>query len=220
MTVAPEINQSRERKSTMNFSIRTALAAVALASALTIAEAQTTQDQDHAVHHPPTQPQRPAMRGLGQPGMGPRGQQMMMGGNTADMMQMMLPMMRMMMMEPGGMDAAGGPMGMMQPRHIEGRIAFLRTELKITDAQSQQWNAFADALRQSAKAMITMREGMMGGGEVLSAPEQAEREVKLLSARLDAMKAIAAAETALYGVLSDEQKKTADELLSTPMGRM
>ena len=214
----------------MSFSIRAALAALALASAVTIAQAQTTQDQDHTAHHPDGQAtapaQRPATRAPGQPAMGPRGQQqqmMMMGGGEAgmmQMMQMMAPMMRTMMMANGGMDGMGGPMAMMQPRHVEGRIAFLKTELKITDAQSQQWNAFADTLRQGAKGMMSVREGMMGGGAVASAPELAEREVKLLSARLEAMKAIAAAETALYSVLSDEQKKTADELLSTPMGRM
>ena len=35
--------------------------------------------------------------------------------------------------------------------HIEGRIAFLKAELKITDAQLPQWNTFADALRSDAK---------------------------------------------------------------------
>ena len=44
--------------------------------------------------------------------------------------------------------------------------------------------------------------------------------MNLLSARLDGLKAIATAETALYGVLSDQQKKEADDLLSAPMGRM
>jgi LTXXQ motif family protein len=68
--------------------------------------------------------------------------------------------------------------------------------------------------------MMTMHEGMMGSGTAASAPEMAEREIKLLSARLDAMKAIAAAETALYAVLSEEQKKIGNELLSTPMMRM
>jgi hypothetical protein len=29
--------------------------------------------------------------------------------------------------------------------HVEGRIAFLKTELKITEAQSPQWNQFAEA---------------------------------------------------------------------------
>ena len=34
-----------------------------------------------------------------------------------------------------------GMMGMAD--HVEGRIAFLKVELKITDAQMPQWNAFA-----------------------------------------------------------------------------
>jgi len=42
---------------------------------------------------------------------------------------------------------------MMPSEHVEGRIAFLKTELKITDAQLPQWNAFADALRNSAGQM-------------------------------------------------------------------
>lgn len=207
----------------MSFPIRATLAAVALASAMTIAQAQTTQDQDSTVHHPDGQAaapaQRPAARPAGQSRMGPHGQQqMMMGGDMSQMMPMMQ-MMRSMMMTGGGMHGMAGPMAMMQPRHVEGRIAFLKTEIKITDAQAPQWNAFADALRLGTKSMMTMRDGMMGSATA-SAPELAEREVKLLSARLEAMKAIAAAETALYSVLNDEQKKTADELLSTPMGRM
>jgi hypothetical protein len=71
-----------------------------------------------------------------------------------------------------------------------------------------------------AACCMTMRQGMMAGDTTLPAPEVAERQVNLLSARLDGLKAIAAAETSLYGALSDEQKKTADDLLSAPMGRM
>jgi len=125
----------------------------------------------------------------------------MMPGDSAAMMQMMLPMMRMMMIEQRGLEGSPSPMGLMQPRHVEGRIAYLKAELKITDAQAQQWNAFADALRQSAKAMGAMRQA---GDTTLPAPEMVERQVNLLSARLDGLKANAAAETALYGVLSDQ----------------
>src|SRR5690242_3257145 len=38
-------------------------------------------------------------------------------------------------------------------RHIEGRIAYLKTELKITDAQQPQFDAVANAMRDNAKAM-------------------------------------------------------------------
>src|SRR5262245_57582372 len=40
-----------------------------------------------------------------------------------------------------------------RPSHIEGRIAFLKAELHITDAQTAQWNAVADALRDGDKTM-------------------------------------------------------------------
>jgi hypothetical protein len=185
----------------MSFPISSGLAAVALASALTVAQAQTTQEQDHTAHHHAGQAMGPAQGHA----MGAQGHQMMMGGDGAGMMPMM---------------------PMMQPRHVEGRIAFLRTELKITDAQSQQWSGFADVLRANAKAMMTMHVQMhvQMRGEMMhddaSAPEQAEHEIKMLSSRLEALKATAAAETALYAVLSDERKKVADELLAPPMGRM
>ena len=59
----------------------------------------------------------------------------------------MMGMMRMMM----GQDGMGG-MGMMAG-HVEGRLAFLKTELKITDPQLPLWNAVADAIsRQCQKA--------------------------------------------------------------------
>src|SRR5579859_4383022 len=37
--------------------------------------------------------------------------------------------------------------------HIEGRIAFLKTELKITDAQQAQWDKVAAAMRENSQAM-------------------------------------------------------------------
>lgn len=46
--------------------------------------------------------------------------------------------------------------------YSEGRIAFLRAELKITDAQAPAWNAFADASGANAKALGELR-GSMGG---------------------------------------------------------
>ena len=85
----------------MSFPISSGLAVVALASALTVAQAQTTQEQDHTAHHHAGQAMGPAQGH----GTGARGHQMMMGGDGAGMMPLM------------------------PPRHVEGRIAFLRTEL-------------------------------------------------------------------------------------------
>src|SRR5215472_4449437 len=63
-----------------------------------------------------------------------------------------MPTMRMMMGQ-GGMP--------MMAKHIEGRLAFLKTELKITDAQLPLWNAFAQAVRDDANTMHAMPHPMM-----------------------------------------------------------
>ncbi len=71
----------------------------------------------------------------------------------------------------GMMRAMMGQYGMgMMTGHVEGRLAFLKTELKITDAQLPLWNKFADAVRDNAKAMKEMMQvGTTGdepGGDV------------------------------------------------------
>ena len=45
--------------------------------------------------------------------------------------------------------------------HLDARLAYLKTELKITDQQAPQWNAFADAWRavaQKASAKCAIAE--------------------------------------------------------------
>ena len=130
-----------------------------------------------------------------------------------------------------GMGGAGGmPMGMMpmmgmggmqmMAEHVEGRIAFLKAELKITDAQLPQWNAFADALRDNAKAMQGMMGPMMGMGQDGTLPDKLAAREKQLGGQLDAIRKLKAAADPLYAVLSADQKKTADEIMVSPMGMM
>jgi len=118
-----------------------------------------------------------------------------------------------------------GMMGMMgMADHVEGRIAFLRAELKITDAQMPQWSAFADVLRANARRMsgmhaMMMQGGMMGqGGASVTAPDRFDRMEKMMSAMLEAVKGTKAALTPLYAVFTEEQKKVADQLIRGPMG--
>src|SRR5438105_1032981 len=52
-------------------------------------------------------------------------------------------------------------------RHIEGRLAFLRAELKITDAQAPLWDRVAAALRERAARMdaaVAAARQARGGG--------------------------------------------------------
>jgi hypothetical protein len=144
-----------------------------------------------------------------------------------DMMQHMMQMMG----QSGGMGMMGqsGTAGMgmqmqMMTEHVEGRIAFLRTELKIISAQSAAWDKFADALRENAKGMSTMggmSRGMSGQNAASEAlPQRAAREEKMLEARLEGVKKMRAALDDLYGVLTDEQKKMAETLMPPHMGMM
>ena len=110
---------------------------------------------------------------------------------------------------PGMMDMMSAAAG-----HVEGRIAFLKAELKITDAQLPLWNAVAGAMRDDARSMAPMAGGMMMGptGKTATLPERLAAREKTIAAHLDTTRKLAAAVGALYAALSDEQKKVADEL--------
>jgi len=199
------------------------LAAILLATTVGAASAQTAQD--HAAHHPAgltvaandaAAPQLPGCPG-GATAMGKNGTPMMNMGSMMDggMGQMM-----------EAMPSGRGGSAMMPFEHMEGRLAFIKAELAVTDAQTPQWNAFADALRASSKAMHETMANMATAQreKPWTAADRTGAMVQMMTARLEGMKAVAAAEKALYAVLTDAQKETADDLLGGPMmgmgGRM
>ena len=182
--------------------MKTSIAAVLIVAGInTSAWAQTPPADPH---HPEagapavTQPAPPS-----QPGMG--------GMPMADMMRMMQSMRTM----------GPGMAGMGTIDRVEGRIAFLRAELKITDAQANAWNTFAGALRTNAQKLGAVRPTMMpqlGSGPQQTLVERLDAQERWLVARLEGTRTIKAAFTNLYGTLSDDQKKTANELLAPHMG--
>jgi LTXXQ motif family protein len=159
-----------------------------------------------------------------QPGTTPSTQMMapmmnMMSPSTSGMPTMNMPIMNMMgqggvgMMGSGAMPMEGMPdMG----AHLEGRIAFLRAELGITDAQMPQWEAFAKALRDSAAKIKQAQAAAPLSAEPASFLQHAELQERVLSARLEGLKAVKAAFAALQAVLSEDQKRTAETLLTRP----
>ena len=136
------------------------------------------------------------------------------------MMDGMKPMMRSMMSEmmaSSGMGPMAGLGGMLANR-TEGALAFLKAELRISDSQEHVWSTFADSIRDSMKrfrdttsAPSSTMEGWLGGLEA--------RE-KVLTAQVEAIKAVRAAAAPLYAALTPDQKKKADELtMSSPATR-
>jgi len=124
---------------------------------------------------------------------------------------------------PGGMMSGAGEMPMMNMMRMmmgEDGMTGMPMMAAITDAQLPLWNAVADAIRANAKGMGAMAEGMMGGTQGATLPDKLATREKMLTARLEALRKLKAAVDPLYASLSDEQKKTADELIMGPMGMM
>jgi hypothetical protein len=153
------------------------------------------------------------------PGMGPgmMGQEMMGPG----MMGQGMGRGGMMGMMGGGCPMMGMMMGRNGPASAfaEGRIAFIKAELAITDAQKSVWDAYATALRKNLESMQTMHNTMMSASSPATPVERLDLHISAMESRLQSLKEVKPALSALYAALSDDQKKTADDLL-TGMGCM
>ncbi len=123
----------------------------------------------------------------------------------------------------GGM--SGGMGGMMQhmlcgfTEHLDGRLAYMKAELKLTDSQTGAWSAFADAWRdvaQKANAKCAAMDDRMDHSKphVLHKLEMMEGH---MSTHLDIVRAQRAAIETLFNALSEDQKKIAGEVLSSIM---
>jgi hypothetical protein len=144
----------------------------------------------------------------------------------------------------GGMSREGGadheahgqggkasmPMARMMCRtgeHVEARLAYLKAELKPTEAQAAKWNVFADAIRESGSKIAdfcaSLKKAQAGEAEgdratphgVLDQLALMERN---MTAHLDQVRTVRAAAEPLFAVLTDEQKKIAEEIMTGMMG--
>lgn len=128
---------------------------------------------------------------------------------------------------PGRMGGFRGDAG----QHIEGRIAFLKAELKITDAQTRQWDQYAAFMRDVAKTRADAQAERQAAREAArsqdrpgpgEARQQRERkplldrigdQEKRLQTMLQLTQKRKAATESLFKVLNDEQKKLAEDLI-------
>ena len=100
---------------------------------------------------------------------------------------------------------------------VEGRLAYLKTELKITKAQEPAWKKYSDELRKQAESMQAMRTAMQGGATA-NAADRMELHNKLMKSRLEQSEKMTAAFKELYAALSPEQKALADQHPGPGMG--
>lgn len=120
------------------------------------------------------------------------------------------------MMMPGMMgDGMGQGMMMGHGPMLEGRLAYLKAELGITEAQTPAWDGYVSVLKGRADAMQSMHATMMQAMQSGTAMARMDAHAKHMEAMVEGMKALRPATDALYKVLSDDQKKKADLLLGT-----
>ena len=138
----------------------------------------------------------------GCPMMGGMGQGMMMGWGMQGMMN---PAMMGMMM--------GGPA-------VQGRLAYVKAELGITDAQTAAWDGYASAVNARVTSMQGMHADMMQAMQTGSAMARMDAHIKAMESMVESLKALKPSTEALYTVLTDEQKQKADQLLGGGCGMM
>ena len=191
-------------------------ATFAVATSLTFAAAAWAQPSgQHSQHHPggsaASEQVQATPGGAAVPATGGAPGMMMQG-------DMMKGMMRRQAMSQADMAMPGVAMG----DRIEGRLAFLRAELKITDAQTAHWNHLAQALRDNARKLGELRATIRqrSGDTPPTLPQRLEAQEEWFSARLEGMREIKTALSHLHASLSDEQKATGEQLLPSHLGLM
>jgi len=105
---------------------------------------------------------------------------------------------------------------------VEARLAYIRTALKITDAQQPQWEAFANVLRKQAQqteqfmqTRHTERAQAPGGQRPqVTAIDRLERRQKMMTLASQRLDEVIAAAKPLYASLSPDQQKIADDMIA------
>lgn len=166
--------------------------------------AAAEQDQSPVPSVEPGVPQSGMDHDAGQ--QGPGG---MMGGmmNQGGMMEH-CPMM-------GGKHGMKKGHGMMPPSvpAMEGRLAYAKADLGITEAQTAAWNAYADAIRAGRAKMEETHAAMMKAKESGDVVQRMNARIEGLETALENLKALKPALEALYATLTDAQKAKAGQLL-------
>lgn len=109
---------------------------------------------------------------------------------------------------------------------VDARLAYVKTALKITDAQQSQWNAYETVVRKNAQdreqRLQTMKSGEPGRAmrERANAIERLERMQSRLADAVARINQLLAVEKPLYAVLSPEQQKVADVVLNQHLQSM
>jgi len=111
--------------------------------------------------------------------------------------------------EPRLLEAQAQPNAPPPAQNVEANIASLHQRLQITPAQEAQFGAFANVMRENARAEAGLPHGPPPNG---TAVDDLRAEIRYGETELAGMKRFLPVLEALYATLSPVQKKTADQL--------
>lgn len=130
------------------------------------------------------------------------------------------------------MQGGGHPEGHHDPRHetgpehggtrharVEQHIQTLQQRLRITAVQAPQWDAVAQAMRDSARELDTAmaRRGAQVQAGPVAATDSLKAYAQIAQVHADSAGRLASAFAPLYAAMSAEQQKLADEVFAQRM---
>jgi Cache 3/Cache 2 fusion domain/LTXXQ motif family protein len=95
---------------------------------------------------------------------------------------------------------------------VEGRLAYAKTLLGITDSEAAAWKAYEDVSRANVQRLRAARQVMLAAEQSGSPIDRMQAQTNMMQAQLDARKALQPVTEALYKALTPEQRERADAL--------
>ena len=95
---------------------------------------------------------------------------------------------------------------------VEQQITELHAKLQVSPAQKPQWDQFADAMRENARNTDQSFARRIEAMPNMTAPQNMASYAKVATRHGEEMQKLVPAFQALYDVMSDNQKRTADQV--------
>jgi periplasmic protein CpxP/Spy len=97
---------------------------------------------------------------------------------------------------------------------VEHHITDLHAKLKITPAEESQWKEVAETMRDNAKDMDKAIDKRAASQANATAVDDLNSYADIAQAHANGVKKLAKSFSGLYSMMSDDQKKEADEIFS------
>lgn len=97
---------------------------------------------------------------------------------------------------------------------IDARIKKFHSELKITEAQEEQWNKLAQVMRENGMSLDALVQARKEKGNTLNAVEDLKSYSEITDAHAAGLKKFIPVFETLYASMSADQKKNADKIFT------